>query len=343
MPYLAAKILLMLFLLSLSAFFSCSETAIFSLTRAEIKFFKESSKKYARVVIGLLQRPRDTLITILFGNELVNVAIAVVVASVVYDFKGPVGWKVSTLISICIATPLILVFGEIVPKNIAIRYSKVLTPALVLPLNLFYRLTLPVRFVLTKFSERIVLFFGGDPDQVRSMIMEEEFRQLVELGYKEGILEEGELKLIHRIFEFGDKTASEIMTPVGRIFRISIDSPLEKVVQEVRATQFSRIPVYHKRQGDIAGILHSRDLFRLYRNAQRGHAQDIGEIVRPAHFAAENMSIETLLGDFQKLKVHIAMVVDRKNRVTGLVTMDDIIRLLFARNQEKACGDITSQ
>lgn len=323
------KIAVIFTLILLSAFFSCAETAFFSLTRAQISKFKRSKRGYAKNLVRLLQASRETLITILFCNEIVNGAITIVFASIIYDLMGPVGWKISTLISIAIAVPVILVFCDMVPKNVAIRFAPYLTPYLVYPLKFFLFVTYPVRIVLTKFANFMVKLFGGDPTQVRSMIFEEEFRQLVDLGFKEGVLEEGESELIHRIFEFGNKKVRDIMTPAGRMLRLPIDMPLEEIVKEFRATQFSRVPVFRKNPDDIIGTLHSRDVFKLYRGIQKGHIQEIAEIVRPIHIVGGNIAIESLLQDFQKMKVHMAVVKEKIGKVAGLVTMDDIFRLLF--------------
>lgn len=321
-------------LLLLSAIFSCSETAFFSLSRAQINRLKNSSKRYARRVIKVLQKPRETLITILMGNELVNVAFSIAVASVVHDFFSEVDWRKSIFISIAIATPAVLVFGEVVPKNIAVRYPMILSSILISPIRFFSRLVFPFIFLMTKFADRIVLLFGGDPGQVRSMIMEEEFRQLVDLGFREGALEEGESELIHRLFELGNRSVKYIMTPEGEIFRLSLNKSLDEIIKEMRATQYNRVPVYQDEPSDIVGILHSREIFKLYRERQRGHLRDIEEVVRPAHFVREYDSIENVLSDFQRLKTHMAIVLNKENNVTGLVTMDDIFRLLFTQKIE---------
>lgn len=331
MSAVTTKILIIVILLFLSAFFSCSETAFFSLTRAQLNRLKRSKKGYSRLVIKVLKNPRETLITTLLGNELVNVAFAVAVASLIYSLMGPVEWKIRTIISICIAVPAVLIFGEVTPKNIAVRFAPKLVPILVYPISLFSLIVAPFRILLTKFSDRIITLFGGDPMQVRSMIMEEEFRQIVDLGCKEGALEEGESELIHRIFELGNKNVSEIMTPTGKIFRLPIDLPIEKIIEEMKATQFNRVPVYKNHPDDILGALHSRDIFKLYRQRQRGHMQEAEAIVRPVHFVADTTVIEDLLSDMQKMKVHMAVVKDKKHEIVGLVTMDDIFRLLFTR------------
>lgn len=337
-PFIYGQIFLMLFLLGWSAFFSGSETALFSLTRAQIQQLKSSSKAYAKKIISVLLRPRETLIALLLWNEMVNGAFAILIAGMVHEIFGAVDWKVSTLFSVLITTPLVLIFGEMIPKNIAIRHAMTLVPFLVFPVRFFSRIVFPLRYLLTKFADRMVLLFGGDPQEVRSMIMEEEFRQLVDLGFKEGVLEEGESELIHRIFELGNKNVSEIMTPTDKMFALPISATLDRIVQEMRATQFNRVPIYSDNPTDIVGVLHARDVFRLYRGRQRGHMKDVEEIVRSVYFVSEKMSIENLLREFQKLKVHLAIVLNEERRVSGLVTMDDIFSLLFTRKLELRRG-----
>jgi len=337
------KIIAIFVLLFLSAFFSCSETAFFSLTRAQINEFKRSKRGVAASIIRMLQHPRKTLVTILLGNELVNVALAILVASVIYDLIGDASWKISTVISIIVAVPMILIFGEVVPKNIAVRYAASLLPILIVPLSLFYRIVFPIRYLLSAFADQVVRLFGGDPTQLKTLIMEEEFRQLVDMGYREGVLEEGESELIHRVFELGNMTVTEIMTPGGEVFHLPIDLPLDQIIREMRETQYSRIPVYRNNDADIIGALHSRDVFRLYRGRQRGHMQDIEEIVRPIHVVGVETLIDDLLADFQRLKIHIAVVKNNEGEIVGLVTMDDIFRLLFTEKLEKKGGKIANR
>lgn len=336
------EIELLILLIVCSAFFSCSETAFFSLTRAELHKIKHSRHSYAKYVVRLLQHSRELLITILLGNELVNIAFTIVVAAIVYDVVGDISWKASTIISVCIAAPVIIIFGEVIPKNVAVRNAKALIRILVFPIRLFWLIAWPIRVVLTRLADFIVRLFGGDPTQVRSMIMEEEFRQLVDLGYKEGALEEGESELIHRLFELENKRVKEIMTPSGKIFSVSLAKPLDEIVQEVRATQFNRIPVYQENRDDIVGVIHARDLVRLIREAKRGHSQEMEALIRPAHFVAEDMIIEDVLTDLQKLKTHVAIVLNKKKKVVGLVTMDDIFQLLFTHKIERPKSKVRS-
>lgn len=328
------EIIIVLVLLSLSAFFSCSETAFFSLNRADIAKLKRSNKRSSKLIIAVLQKPRDALISILLGNELVNVAFTITVAIIINELTSDVSWQVSIIISICIAAPLVLIFGEILPKNIAVRYASALTPVLVFPVRLFSKIVWPVRLLLTKLADIMVSLFGGDPHQVRSMIMEEEFRQLVDLSYKAGVIEEGESELIHRIFELGNKTVKEIMTLSGEIFKLPLSDPLEKMIREMRCTLFNRIPVYKTVPENIIGVLHSRDVFKLYRSRQKGQHKNIEEIVRPVYVIKESVTIESLMEEFQKRKVHIAIVKNDQEETVGLVTMDDIFRLLFTKKLE---------
>lgn len=327
-------ILLMLILLLLSAIFSCSETTFFSLTRAQISRLKSSKKKYAKRVIKLLQEPRETLITILLGNELVNIAFSITVAALVYDIIGEVSWRLSLLVSIIISVPMVLVFGEMLPKNIAIRAAMKLAPVLAAPIRLFAIIVAPARKVLNRIADKMVRLFGGTPSQIESLIMEEEFRQMIDLGFREGVMEEGEIELIHRLFELGNKTVTVIMTPATEMFKVSTENSIEEIVGQMKEVQYHRVPVFQGSPDNIIGVLHSREALRLFRNKQRGSLQDLSEIVRPIHFVRENVTIEKVLNEFQSLKQHLAVVLDDRGVVKGLVTMDDIFRLLFSQKLE---------
>lgn len=323
------RILLILFLLLLSGLFSCSETTLFSLSRSEVAKFKNSKSVFAKGVIDALSKPRHLLVSILLGNELVNVAIAILVAGLVYDMCDGVSWQTKILISVVVSTPLIVVIGEVIPKNIGIRFSAFLASTCAIFIRTFSFILSPIRWLLLKLTDKTIALFGGSPKDIRSMIMEEEFRQMVEVGLEEGAIGEAEGELIHSVFELADKTVEEVMTPREGIFSLSLNADINTAVNEIRNTQFSRIPVYDVDQDDIVGILHVRDLFSILRRRPANKLRDLENIIRPVYFAPLNTKLEMLLKEFQKLKMHMAVVVDVNRRPIGVVTMEDIFSALF--------------
>lgn len=323
------NIILIFILLALSALFSCSETALFSLSRSEVAHFKSQRSIFSKKVIDALSQPRRLLVSILIGNELVNVAIAILVAALVYDLLEFSSWQMEVLVAVAISTPLVVVFGEVIPKNIGVRFASFLAPACAFIIHYFAILLSPVRLVLLKLADSVIHLFHGDPMQVRSMIMEEEFRQMVEMGLDEGSLEEAEGELIHRVFELGDRTVEDIMTPHEAIFSIGLDEDFSAVLQKIRTAQFSRIPVYDANPDDIVGILHVRDMFSHMRKRQVSKVRDMEQVIRPSLFSERTTTLENILKEFQKLKTHMAVVVDDRKRPIGVVTMDDIFNALF--------------
>lgn len=318
---------LLFILLCCSGFFSSSETILFSLSRVQIYKFRSSPSHAAQLVVNVLCEPRRWLATILLGNEFINVSISILGAAIVNHFFF-YDVKIQTLIAVAFVTPIILFFGEIIPKNLAIRFSPQLAPKWVIPLSIFHRLVTPLRFILSSVADLFVKIFGGQPEKATPMIMEEEFRHLVDLGRKEGVIVEEEREMIHKVFEFSDKTAGDIMTPAGHIFALPVDHPYENTLSEIKATQFSRIPIFERSLENIVGILHVRDLFAFHRKREFGIEEDLRSILHTPLFVSPHKKLEELLRDFQRARVHLA-IVKEDSEVKGLVTMDDVLEEIF--------------
>lgn len=326
--------LIFLLLLMASAFFSSSETALFSLSKVQLHRFRELAKSSSMRLIEALRRPRDTLVTILLGNELVNVSMSIVGAAIISRLFERQGVEVQTLLAIAIITPIVLTFGEILPKNVALRYAPQLAPVMIVPLGIFHRAVAPLRYLLTGVADQIIHLFGGDPERGAPMIMEEEFRRLVDLGRKEGVIVEEEREIIHNVFEFSDKAAGDIMTPAEQLFTLPIDLPFERLMEEVRCTQFSRVPFYEGDRGNIVGILHVRDLFSFHMKRATGQEPELRLLLRPPLFVPWRIPLEELLREFQRTHLHMAVVRDDEGKVRGVVTMDDVQWELFGGIEE---------
>lgn len=323
-----SQLVLLVILLCCSAFFSASETALFSLSGVQIHRFRQQRAGSVAKLVENLRQPRKILITILLGNEFVNVSISIVGAAIVSRLL-PIGVKGQTIAAVVMLTPIILVCGEILPKNVAIRFAPQLAPVMIWPLHFFHRLVRPLREVLTRIADRVVLLFGGAPERAEPMIMEEEFRRLVDLGRREGVIVEEERELIHNVFEFTDKVAADIMTPKEQLFALSVESPYEHMIEEIRSVQYSRIPFVEGERRDIVGILHVRDLFSLHRRRLAGEAGGIRDVLKPPLFVEPSTPLEVLLQEFQRTQMHMAIVRDAGGQLLGVVTMDDVLEELF--------------
>ena len=316
-----------------SAFFSSSETALFSLSSVQLHRFKEEGGRSAGKLISLLRAPQQTLVTILFGNELANICISIVGAAMISRVLH-LGIEAETVVTVAIITPIVMVACEIVPKNIALRYADILAPVMIFPIHFFFRVIAPLRVVLTWFARKMVVLFGGDVERGESMIMEDEFRRLVDLGRKEGAIEEEEREIIHKVFEFTDKRIGDIMTPKERIFMLPIDLPYDRLMEEVRSTQFSRVPFYEGDRANIIGVMHVRDLFSFEMRKGAAGGSDIRSLMRPMVVVDTKSPLESLLKEFKKGRAHMAIVIDEGGYIKGLVTMDDVLEELFGEIEE---------
>ncbi len=329
---MAPFILLIGLLLILSGFFSASETAIFSLSHVQLHHMKETKKRPARMLTEALKRPRQILITILLGNELVNVSISIVSAALIAHTLR-VGPLAETVVSVGVATPLVLILGEIVPKNLALRFAPSYSQFAIVPLKVFSSLVRPLRYALTSVADWFIRMMGGTVSE-RPMIMEQEYRHLVDLGRREGVIIEEEREIIHSIFEFSDKVVSSIMTPAERIFMLAVDTPYDEMLTRLKERLYSRVPIFAGTRNNIIGILHLRDLFAFDHRRRAGAEEDIRSILIEALFVEPDEKLENLLHQFQKQRVHMAVVRKDRGPIEGVVTMDDVLEDLFGEIEE---------
>lgn len=320
-------IVLFILLLAFSAFFSSSETALFSLSGVQIRRIGDSKSKVGAKIAKALSQPRKVLVTILLGNELVNVSISIVGAAM--TSRIPMSVEAQTIAAVLVITPIILVAGEVVPKNLAFRHASQLAPILIWPLYAFYKLLKPVRIILTNIADRVILLLGGKPDRTGPMIMEEEYRRLVEMGRASGIIATTESELIHNVFDFSDKVVGEIMTPAEKIFFKDISLPYDNIIEDIKSVQFSRIPFYENEKDNVIGVLHVKDLFEFHRRKTAKENFELKSILHEPIFVSESTLLEDLLREFQRTQLHMAAVKDDSGKIKGIVTMDDVLEELF--------------
>ncbi len=322
-PYSAIELILLLCLFAAAGFFSSSEASLFSLTPLHLQKMRIEKSKRLPAVQTLLQYPRRLLITIIAGSESVNVMISALAAAVFIRLLGDQGkW-----VSILVLTPLLLVFGEAVPKTIAklnpIAVSQRITPLLAA----FSKVFSPLVWVLDGFSGSLMGLFKGGEKAGRDGLTEEELRVLVDAGHKEGVLEKTHRDLIHRVFELGDISVEDIMTPRTDMFCLPLSLSPRDVKKEILRNGYSRVPVYGTDRDDVLGILYAKDLLQVFAKGEKNPS--IWSLLRKPYFIPLEKRADSLLRDFQVRKIHLAVVVDEYGGVEGLVTMEDILESLF--------------
>ncbi len=320
------KIILIFILLCFSAFFSGSETALFSLGSIKLFQLKESKHPKASLIQELIEKPRRLLITILVGNECINITASALAASLCISLAGSNGkW-----IAIAVMTPLILLFGEILPKTIAVSHSEKFSLWVAKPISIFARVIFPFRWIIKVAVDRITALFGTHKERDESIFYEEEFKELVDVGHKEGVLETEEREMIHKILNFGDTIVSSIMTPRADMLTLPHDADVAQIIKEVNVNHFSRIPVYKQDRFNIIGVLNAKDLLTLRNTpATEENGSIISSIIRPPYFVPKDKKIQDLFKEFQERKMHLALVVNETGSVVGLVTMEDLLEELF--------------
>jgi putative hemolysin len=326
-------------LLLASAFFSGSETALFSLSRVQRERMRQSARGVERLILALTARPRRLIATILVGNELVNISIATLVASLVERVsQGRLGTVQLTLVSTAIALPALLLLGEVTPKSIAIKAPERWARLAARPLALIAHLVAPLRLVVRGVADGLLWIVGQRPAGPGAAgVREEEFRALVDLGSREGQLEASERRLIHNVFEFGDRSVREIMTPAERMFALPYEWSLARILEAAQKNRYSRVPVYRGSRDNIVGILLVKDLVGLARGL--GVTRSLGEMLLPAYYVPKATKCDYLFRQMQRRKTHMAVVVNEYGRTIGVVTMEDLLEELFGEIvDEKEAG-----
>lgn len=319
---LGAFIVLML----LSGIFSSSETALFSLTDTQIEQMRRDKAEKLPLIEKLLSQPRRLIVTILIGNELVNVAASVISAAVVIRLVG----AESKWLNLLIMVPILLVFGEITPKTLAIRKNKAFASFEAPIINLFANVISPLRQLIRWVSDLFITMIVGSERSSSNIITEDMIRSLADEAVGEGTLDKQEAQYINRIFDFGDVNLHNIMTPRSQFIAFNVDTPLDEMVATLKKTRHTKVPVYDTDKETVLGILFARDLLGIDLTVQRkSKRRTLSRLLRHAYFVPETKLAADLFHTFRNRKLSLAMTVDEFGGVTGLVTMEDLLEIIF--------------
>ncbi|MBU1064573.1 hemolysin family protein [bacterium] len=331
MLLLYTEISLILFLLFLSGFFSGSETALFSLTRVQIEKMVLSKEERGKNIKRLLERPRRLIITILLGNEFVNISISSISAAIIIGFLGEeLPW-----INIVIVLPVLLLFGEITPKTLAIRKKESFALFVANPLYLFSRIVAPLLWLIRTISDRVVNLFVRESSRTGSILTEDVIKTIVEEGEKEGIIDSLEREYIYNVFDFGDARMDDVMTPRVNMFYLPEEMSLNEMIGEIKKHHFSKVPIYRENRDNIVGVLFANDLLELGADQITQSAKTLQKILRQPYFVPVTKRADELFQTFQHRKISVAIVLDEYGGVQGMVSMEDLLEAIF--------GDITDE
>ena len=308
-------IIIFIFLLILSAFFSGTETAYFHIR----KHRKETPEK----IKSVLDSPQRLLVSLLTGNTIVNVSIASLAAYITAGFADDYTWSKSTLIlmEVLVVSVVVLIFGEILPKMIAIKYSKEYALKMYTPLKIMMFILSPIAQGFNAITNVVIKIIPFRKEKIFDS--EEELKILAELGEEEGTLQEEESDMIQSIFDFKEKTVGEIITPRVDIVSLKSDESIDRAMDIIGERQFSKIPIYKDTIDNIKGILYAKDIIP-YLMGSRPNV-NLQNLARQPFFVPETKPIDDLMEEFKLRKTSIAIVVDEWGGTEGLVTLEDVV------------------
>lgn len=320
------KFILFFTLLLFSAFFSSAETAYFSIRQSQIRLMQEKKKKNADLVHRLKTHPERLLITLLIGNNAVNISAASYATILGIELSGSFGVGIATGVS----TLFILIFGEILPKSLAFAHNTRLARNYAKPVYFFYIVFYPLTWALLKLDHALNTFLKVKP---QAIVSEEEIRVMSQLGAEHGAIEYSEHEMIENVFKFDDVKVKNIMTPENKIEALHGDVPIEQIAHFVSQSGYSRFPVDDN--GKIIGYIHVNQIMRALNSDER--ERTVAEFASPIKAIDENTTVDRVFHSMKKSRSHMYLIHSENEAedIIGLVTMEDVI--------EEILGDIEDE
>ena len=337
---LVSQFILILVLTLLNAFFASAEMAIVSVNRNRIKMLADDGNKKASLLVDLLEEPNKFLSTIQVGITLAgffsSASAATGISEVIGASLSQLGIPYAQSISLVVITLLLsyvtLVFGELVPKRIALQKSEQMAMLSVRPIVFVSKFAKPFVKLLSLSTNLLLRVIGMSDTDLEEKVSREEIKSLVDAGEEYGVINQIEKEMINSIFDFDDKLAKEVMTPRTEVYMINIKLPLS--IEELLEENYSRIPVYEGDMDNIIGILYLKDF--LHEAYQVGFENvGIKKLLHRPYFVPECKNIDQLFKELQKSKRHLAVLIDEYGGFSGIVTIEDLI--------EEVMGDINDE
>ena len=335
-PGMIALLVLQVFLLCCSAFFSGSETALFSLSRLDLQKLRRDRHPRSETLHDLLDQPRRLIISILCGNELVNIAATANLAGILVVLYGEqrAGW-----INVLVMFPLLLLLGEVTPKTIAVSHPIKISAGIVAgPLGAWARLITPLRRVVRIVAEKITTWIVGEERARENILQVDEFRTLLAEVADEGILDATERVLIDNLLEAGETEIVEIMTPRTRVDFLRDDMSVLEVVDHFRGFRHPRVPVCHEHHDNLVGFVHAEDVLRLVLDGADLSKLTLDQLLHPPVVVPPTKYVDEMFDFFQANNARAAAVLNEFGGMEGFITMRDIISFIFGEVSETAAA-----
>jgi putative hemolysin len=335
------QIIILIILTLINAFFSCAEMATVSVNKNKIKRLSDSGNKKATLIQKLLDDPTQFLSTIqvaitlagFFSSASAATGLSEPLGKWLISVNFPYGKQASLILVTLILSYFTLVFGELVPKRIALQKTEEISLFVVKPIIIISKIASPFIRLLS-FSTNLIMRLFGTKDTIEDILSREEIKFLVEEGQVNGVLNVNETEMINSIIEFDDKIAREVMTPKINVFAINILAPVEEYIEEILEINYSRIPVYEDDIDNVIGVLYLKEFMK---EAIKVGCKNINirTIISKPYLVPESKNIYDLFKELQYSKNHIAILIDEYGGFSGIVTMEDLV--------EEVMGDIEDE
>ncbi len=335
-PDMVVRISLQVLLFSASAFFSGSETALFSLSRLDLQKLRRERHRHSETLHALLDQPRRLIISILSGNELVNIAAAANMTGILVTLYGieRAGW-----INLLVMVPLLLLFGEVTPKTIAVSNPVRISAGMVAaPMSWWVRVVSPLRWVIRGVADRITTWIVGERKDAENILQVDEFRTLVEEVAKEGKLNATERALIHNLLEAGETEVVEIMTPRTRTAFLQAEMSVAEMVEKFRLYRHPRVPVFRSTRDNLVGFVHAEDIMRLVLDKVDLDKLQPDDIMHRPVVVPLTKPVDEMFDFFQANNARAAAVLNEFGGVEGFVTMKDVLTFIFGEISGEVSG-----
>ncbi|WP_440990415.1 hemolysin family protein [Haloarchaeobius baliensis] len=310
-------------LIGLSAFFSSSEIAMFSLAKHRIESMREEGKPGSAIVAELKDDPHRLLVTILVGNNLVNIAMSSIATGLfaIYLDQG-----LAVAVATLTITALVLLFGESAPKSYAVENTESWALRIARPLKWSEYVLLPLILIFDYLTRVVNSVTGGRSAIESSYVTRDEIQDMIETGEREGVIEEEEREMLQRIFRFNNTIAKEVMTPRLDMTGVPKDATIDEAIETAIHSGHARVPVYEGSLDNVIGVVHIRDLVR---DNSYGETEpediELEDLIQPTLHVPESKNVDELMAEMRENRMHMVIVIDEFGTTEGLVTMEDMI------------------
>lgn len=325
------QLVFLLILIALSAFFSSAETALSTVNRVRVRTLIEEGNKRAEILQGVLDNYSKMLSAILIGNNVVNLS----ASSLATTFTMKIWGSYAVSIGTGILTLVVLLFGEITPKNAAMINSEKLSLMYAPIVSFLMKILTPVIFIVDKMASGILLLMHIDPTQKLDPITEDDLKTYVDVGHEDGAIESEEREMIYNVFDFSDAVAKDIMIPRIDMVTVDVNTNYSELLSVFRESMYTRIPVYKEDNDNVIGLVNIKD-FILVENKDSFQIQDI---LRDAYYTYEFKKTADLLVEMREKRYNVAFVLNEYGSCVGMITLEDLLEEIVGEIRDEYDAD----